>query len=336
MSNRLLTAIALLAAICLTAYPHTWERDTLLPDNGYYNLTFNQPDDYQGKVVSTVIRKLSDCGNGRAILYVHGFNDYFFQKEMGDRFADSCYNFYAVDLRRYGRSLRAGERKFDVRNLKDYFPDIDSALNVIKYDGNREVILMGHSTGGLITSLFMAEKPDTIVKGLILNSPFLDWNLSKFNERVAVPLVTLIGGIFPRINISQGDSDTYARSLLRKYDGEWNYDTDLKLVHSPDVTSGWIRAINKAQHQLRKKSTCINVPILLLHSDKSDGDTGSTSMNSDCVLDVKDISKYGRRLGPDVTEEIIPDGLHDLSLSQPAARNIFYTDIFKWLNKNGL
>lgn len=334
MIRRLLTAIVLLAAVCQPAHSRDWEPDTLLPGDGYYDLTVNQPDDYQGKVVSTVIRKLSDCGDRRAILYVHGFNDYFFQNEMGDRFVDSCYNFYAVDLRRYGRSLRDGERKFDIRNLKDYFPDIDSALNVIKRDGNREVILMGHSTGGLITSLFMAEKPDTIVKGLILNSPFLDWNLSKFNERVAVPFVTFIGGIFPKINIRQGASDTYARSLLKKYDGEWDYDTDLKLVHSPDVTSGWIRAINRAQHQLRKKT--INVPILLLHSDKSEGAPGSTSLNSDCVLDVKDISKYGRRLGPDVTEEIIPDGLHDLSLSQPEARNRFYTDIFKWLNKNGL
>ena len=32
-----------------------------------------------------------------------GFNDYFFQAEMGRQFADSGYNFYAVDLRRYGR-----------------------------------------------------------------------------------------------------------------------------------------------------------------------------------------------------------------------------------------
>ena len=335
MKTRLLTVIALLAAIWLPAYAQTWERDTL-SGKGYYDLTINQPDDYQGKVVSTVIRKLSDCANKRAILYVHGFNDYFFQTEMGDRFVDSCYNFYAVDLRRYGRSLRKGERKFDVRNLRDYFPDIDSALSVIKRDGNREVILMGHSTGGLITSLFMAEKPDTIIKGLILNSPFLDWNLSKFNERVAVPLVSFIGGLFPRINIKQGDSDIYARSLLKEYDGEWTYDTDLKLVHSPDVTSGWIRAINTAQHLLRKKSTRIDVPILLLHSDRSEGAEGSTYMNSDCVLDVKDISKYGRKLGPDVTEETVAGGLHDLALSAPAVRNKFYTDIFQWLDKNGL
>ena len=335
MKTRLLTVIALLAAIWLPAYAQTWERDTL-SGKGYYDLTINQPDDYQGKVVSTVIRKLSDCANKRAILYVHGFNDYFFQTEMGDRFVDSCYNFYAVDLRRYGRSLRKGERKFDVRNLRDYFPDIDSALSVIKRDGNREVILMGHSTGGLITSLFMAEKPDTIIKGLILNSPFLDWNLSKFNERVAVPLVSFIGGLFPRINIKQGDSDIYARSLLKEYDGEWTYDTDLKLVHSPDVTSGWIRAINTAQHLLCKKSTRIDVPILLLHSDRSEGAEGSTYMNSDCVLDVKDISKYGRKLGPDVTEETVAGGLHDLALSAPAVRNKFYTDIFQWLDKNGL
>lgn len=53
----------------------------------------DQSKDYSGPVRSTVIRKKSPCGSDRVVLYVHGYNDYFFQKEMGDRFVVSCYNF---------------------------------------------------------------------------------------------------------------------------------------------------------------------------------------------------------------------------------------------------
>ena len=86
---------------------------------------------------------------------------------------------------------------------------------------------------------------------------------------------------------------------------------------SPSVTIGWISAIHKAQRFLKKKAD-VEVPVLLMHSDKSVyGDTWTAEHNAgDGVLDVKDISKYGKRLGADVTEVGVADGLHDLILSR--------------------
>ncbi len=52
----------------------------------------------------------------------------FLPKRDGERFVDSGFNFYAVDLRRYGRSLEPWQYPFDVRNQREYFADIDSAL----------------------------------------------------------------------------------------------------------------------------------------------------------------------------------------------------------------
>lgn len=141
MKKTVLLYLLLVAVIPATAQ---WMPDRL--GDGYEMRYVNQPDDYSGKVRSTVIRKLSKCGGHRGVLYVHGFNDYFFQKEMGDRFVDSCYNFYAVDLRKYGRSLMEGQKAFQVRDMKEYFADIDSAVNCMKRDGIDEIVLMGHST----------------------------------------------------------------------------------------------------------------------------------------------------------------------------------------------
>lgn len=137
-----------------------WTPDIL--GDGFETAYVGQPDDYSGKVRTTVIRRRTTGQPARAILYVHGFSDYFFQKEMADMFVAHGYDFYAVDLRKYGRSLLPGQRMFQVRDIHEYFADIDAAVKVIDADGDREIILLGHSTGGLTTSLYMSEPPSVV------------------------------------------------------------------------------------------------------------------------------------------------------------------------------
>ena len=54
------------------------------------------------------------------------------------------------------------------------------------------------------------------------------------------------------------------------------------------------------------------------------------------MLDVKDIARYGRMLGPKVTEFEVQEGMHDLVLSKPSARQAAYSEMFRWLRSNGL
>lgn len=309
-------------------YPTT----TYTPDrlgDGYLSRSVAQRSAHSGDTRSTIIIKdtivPSDCG----VLYVHGFNDYFFQSQLGDSVIAHGWNFAAVDIRGYGRSLRQGQQMFKARNLNEYFADIDSALVEMNTRGISHIVVMGHSTGGLITSYYMARgAAPAWVDGLILNSPFLDWNLSPIMENIAVPVVSFVGSIFPDITIPQGSSGDYAHSLLASYDGEWNYDTDLKLTQTPDVTAGWIHAINSAQRWLMRHPCRIEVPILLMHSDSV---ATNDFTRGDAVLDVKDIAQYGQQLGTDVTEVVIPDGLHDLILSRRQARDKAYRAIFNFL-----
>ena len=221
-----------------------WQPDVL--GEGFEMRYVEQPDDYSGPVRSTIVRSRSACAEGVGVLYVHGFNDYFFQKEMAREFTDHCYDFYAVDLRKYGRSILPGQRMFELRDISEYFADIDSAIVQMKADGIRDIILMGHSTGGLTTAAYMASNPDPAIRALVLNSPFLDWNQSKFQEKFLIPAVRSFSPLMKKLNIPQGDSDSYARSLLKSMDGEWEYDTDWKLTVSPPVEASWIAAIDAA------------------------------------------------------------------------------------------
>ena len=328
MRKNLIFLLLLLPFVALAQ----WMPDSL--GDGYQMRYVDQGTDYSGPVRSTIIRKLSPCGGDRGVLYVHGYNDYFFQKEMGDRFVDSCYNFYAVDLRKYGRSLLPGQRRCEARDLHEYFADIDSALADMQRQGIDKVDLIGHSTGGLITSLYMSEDPNPVVKALILNSPFLEWNMSGFMRKFLVPLVSCIGSHHPTIQISNGNSTAYGESLLKEHHGEWNYNTNWKTTYPQKVTAGWIRAIDEGHAQLQR-GALINVPILLMHSDKSvyGDDWKPEYQEGDGVLNVKDISTYGRMLGRNVTEVTVPGGLHDLILSSPAVRNAVYDAIFRFLDK---
>lgn len=317
-----------------------WQPDTSAIGGGAgFEMRYvDQPDDYAGKVRSTIIRLRPEAPTDWGVLYVHGFNDYFFQGEMARKFVDHGYSFYAVDLRKYGRSLMKGQKFTQVRSLDEYFPDIDSALVEMRRGGLRHIVLCGHSTGGLICTYFMkmkeklGQKTDIAdIDALILNSPFLDWNLGW--KECLVPTLSALGRLFPDLKVEQS-GDGYGRSLLKGRDGEWSYNVEWKRLNSTDVDLGWIRAIHRAQQFVRKKEWPIDKPVLLMYSAESaDGEWSEAYKRSDTVLDVDDISRYGRGLGPEVTSVVVKGGLHDLVLSAPGVRSALYRYIFNWLAK---
>lgn len=282
------------------------------------------------------MRRRAKHPTGKAVLYVHGFSDYFLQKEMAEIFADNGYDFYAVDLRKYGRSLTEGQKMLQVRDMHEYFADIDSAIGIIAADGDSEIILMGHSTGGLTTSLYMSEHPSEMIHALILNSPFLDWNLPPLVRRAVMPVASALGRIMPDVRLPQKPDSGYAETLSAEHGGEWSYRTDWKPDILPDPDLGWVRAIHKAQRMLRKRK--IHVPILLMHSSESvkKGDGREKYSRADAILDVDAISRYGRRLGSDITEVAFNGGLHDLALSRKDIRLQMYSTMLEWLKKLNL
>ena len=55
----------------------------------------------------------------RAVLYLHGRNDYFFQTHLADAFLSAGYEFYALDLRTCGRAGVGHPSPHDVRDLRE-------------------------------------------------------------------------------------------------------------------------------------------------------------------------------------------------------------------------
>lgn len=329
---------SLLFFLCCITGQARYVSDTLGGD--FLQKTIHMPDDYEGKVNITLVRKTSGLGVDNAVLYIHGFNDYFFQTEEAEFFANEYYNFYAVDLRKYGRSWMTHQKRGNVRDLSEYFADIDSALCTIRSEGNSSVILVGHSTGGLIASLYLDQinrrgVDSSFVKGLILNSPFLDMNKSWFQENLVIPLVSLWGRISPSTVVSRDVNTLYGKSIHASYKGEWIYDLRWKTLESIPVNAAFVKAVYSAQRRLHSGLN-ITQPVMVMHSSRSihSGTWTDEFMQADAVLDVEDIHRYAACLGDHVSLVVIQDGLHDLALSQPKVRETYYQKIREWLKKN--
>ena len=269
--------------------------------------------------VATLIRKSGPRVGSRAALYVHGWNDYFFQTHVADYLTDLGYDFYAIDLRRYGRSLRPGQLRGFITNLDDYSVELDAAADLIAVDHDR-LLLMGHSTGGLVTALWAAHNADRL-EALILNSPWLDMQGAAIVRTLGSPVIDRLGSRSPTSIIRLPDLGFNARSMHISLGGEWDYDLTLKSTPGLPIRTGWLRAILLG-HQKVAAGLGIGVPILVLASATTEFSRrwheGLRTVDS--VLDVEQIAARAVRLGPHVTVVRIPEGLHDLTLSAPQVR----------------
>ena len=289
-----------------------WTPDRLLA--GFESLELAFADDYDGRVIATLVRLPAGEAPCGAVLYVHGFVDYFFQRRMAERFAAEGYAFYALDLRKHGRSLLPIQHPCFCKDVAEYHADITRALDEI----GAPVLLAGHSTGGLVCALYAArgERRDQ-VRALWLNSPFFDWNVSPL-KRAQLGLAALTGQAFPFLNDPKALSAAYVRSLHRDFGGEWDFDLDLKPLHGFPTYFGWIGAILAAQAKVHA-GIAIACPVLTMHSDEAD-----------IVLDWRHIARWGRTLGPQPSVLAFPGGLHDLVLSRREIRDAVFSQLFSW------
>ena len=76
---------------------------------------------------ATLVHRPAPEPTDRAVLHVHGFADYFFHTEYAEWWNARGHDFYALDLRKYGRSLREHQTPNYVEDLREYFPDLDAA-----------------------------------------------------------------------------------------------------------------------------------------------------------------------------------------------------------------
>jgi alpha-beta hydrolase superfamily lysophospholipase len=293
--------------------------------------TIDLAADDEGEVVATLVSRRAPDAAGRAVLHVHGFADYFFQTVAADYWVGRGYDFYALDLRKYGRSLREHQTPNFVTDLSEYYVELDEAFRrVVERDGHDHVVVSGHSTGGLITPLWAHDRRHELA-GMVLNSPWLDLRGSLLLRTAGTKAIDQIGLRRPYLSIPREVSGFYARSLHRDHDGEWDFDLAWKPLQSWPVYAGWLRAVRRG-HARVHRGLDVRAPVLVLTSAASghSKEYDESVAGNDIVLDVEQIRKWAHKIADGVTLARIEGAVHDVTLSREPVRSRVFEEITRW------
>ncbi len=313
------------------AHPAEHELQPDVLGEPYLAETIELPDDDEGTVVATLVSRRAEAPTGRAVLHVHGFADYFFQTPVADYWVARGYDFYALDLRKYGRSLRPHQTPNFVTDLAHYYAELDEAFRRITVrDQHDHLLVSAHSTGGLVTPLWVHDH-EVPVAGMVLNSPFLDLHGNLLMRTAGTKAIDQVGARRPYLTIPRDVSGFYAMSLHQDHHGEWPFDLAWKPLESWPVFAGWLRAIRRG-HARVHRGLDLSVPVLVLTSAATGHpktfDESCTS--TDIVLDVLQIRKWAHKLSGHVTLVKIPGALHDVTMSRREVRGHAFDEITAW------
>lgn len=313
----------------------------MLPGYWRHTITLGADPDGEGELVATVVRRGEPDPSARhAVLLVHGFTDYFFNTELADHFAARGFAFYAVDLHKCGRSWRAGQTPHFTTDLARYDGELERALDIIAEVAPADVLVCGHSAGGLIVSLWLDRlrarglTRRKRVAGLVLNSPWLDLQGPAILR--AAPTAAAIGAVSrlrKRLVVRTPTEGGYGTTLHRDYHGDFDYDLNWKPVGGFPVTLGWIHAIRRGHARLHR-GLDVGVPNLILRSDRSVREVSDPDsiQRGDAVLDVRQIARWAGCIGNRSTVVPIVDAKHDVFLSVADVRREAYREVDRWLD----
>ncbi len=317
-----------------------WQPDIL--GAPFEQVTLSLGDDDEGPVVATLVRavprhtwrrrSLADVD----VLSVHGWSDYFFQPQLAQFFLARGARFHALDLRKYGRSLRPGQTPGDVASLDVYDADIEAALQEMGHGpdaaSTRRLVLLGHSTGGLVFALWAARHPGRAA-ALVLNSPWLELQLGAIGRNALAPLVNARARVDPRGLNPVVDLGFYTRAQrevgalpVPGYRADWRPERGFR------VHAAWLAAVLEG-HRRIGAGVEVGCPVLVLLSARSTPPLSWSEQmtGTDSVLVVDDIAKAATRLGRLVTIARIEGALHDVFLSRPPSRALALAAVDGWL-----
>ena len=270
------------------------------------------------------------------VLYVHGWSDFFFQAELARFWTALGARFHALDLRRYGRSLRSDDVPGYIDALDDYDVDIEAALAAIGHGADaaprRRLVLLGHSTGGLTLTLWAARHPGR-AGALVLNSPWLEFQFGAVGRQAIAPLVSARARFDPRGTQPVVDLGFYTRAQtevgalpLAVDEPEWRPERGFP------TRPGWLAAILDG-HRRVAAGVDVGCPSLVLLSTRSTPPVAwnETMTSTDSVLVVDDIARSATRIGRLVTIGRIDGAIHDVFLSRPPARAEAYRILRRWI-----
>ena len=207
------------------------------------------------KGVKIFVRSWRPESNPRAVVIVcHGVNSHSGQYLwVGEQFEASGLAVYALDLR--GRGLSEGER-FYVEDVADYVSDVSVVVELARSrDPGVPVFLLGHSAGGVVSSVYVLENQEKLA-GFICESFAFQVPAPGF----ALAAIKGLSHIAPRLPVLKLKNEDFSRDP--KAVEALNSDPLTSHEVQPAIT---VAALVRADERLRVEFPHITLPVLIMH-----------------------------------------------------------------------
>jgi acylglycerol lipase len=248
-------------------------------------------------------------GNPRAVVViVHGFNSHSgHYLWVGEQFANNGLAAHALDLR--GRGKSDGER-YHVDKAQDYVDDVATFVRMAKSaHPGLPVFLLGHSAGGVISSVYTLDHQDEI-DGFICES---------FAHQLPAPEIALavlkgLSHIVPNAHVLKLDNNGFSRDP--KVVEALNNDPLIDNEVQPTET---VATLIRADERLKREFSRITLPVFIMHGteDKVTKPSGSQEF-------------YDQAGSTDKTLKLYEGHYHDLL--NDIDKEVVMADIVQWID----
>ena len=91
-------------------------------------------DDYEGRCRATLLSAIAsrEAQHRRALIYIHGFNDYFHNEEFVAKCHEQGIDVFGVELRKYGRSLLPHQTQFFCKDMREYYEELEIVVSHVR------------------------------------------------------------------------------------------------------------------------------------------------------------------------------------------------------------
>ena len=253
-------------------------------------------------------RSWRPTGRPRGILVIaYGFNSHSGQyAEVAEQFVAAGLAVFALDHR--GRGKSEGKR-FHVEKFSDYVDDLATFIRLVKTcEPGLPVFLLGHSAGGVISSLYVLEHQSELA-GLISESFAFELPAPKF----ALTALKGLSHIAPHLRVLKLKNEDFSRD--RKIVETMNRDP---LIAGENQTSKTVAELIRADERLRSEIPRITLPLLILHGteDRAAKADGSRFFNEAAGSNDKTLKLY--------------DGAYHDLLNDDVRKQVF-SEILGWI-----
>lgn len=250
----------------------------------------------------------ADAAPRALIVLVHGAGEHCGRYvPLAEYFTARAYTVAALDLTGHGKT--AGTPGF-IERFDDYLDSLH--LFQQQLDGDfpgTPKILLGHSMGGLISSLYLLRHQRDFI-ACVLSGPAIEAEIQPGLWQML--LIRFLSVVRPRMGVLQLD----AKAVSRDQQVVDDYVND-PLVHHGKISARKVAELFRAMQRIQENAAQITLPMLLLHGAN---DSLATPEGSRFLFD--HISSE------DKTLKIYPDLYHEI-FNEPE-REMVFADVVAW------